>query len=96
MVESLYYKIENLDTIFSNNVLIDDRINLTIGRRYFEAKKNGYPFIIVLGKKTLETQPLVELTDLINGNQLHLNENDLLIYLKDNYRNSVEAIANVQ
>ncbi len=34
--------------------MIDDRTNLTIGKRLMEAKKFGYPFIIVIGGKTAE------------------------------------------
>lgn len=95
-MESLYQKIGDLHTVFSNNVLIDDRINLTIGRRYLEAKKNGYPFILVLGKKTLEAQPLFEITDVINDKQLYLNENDLFMFLKGHCSSSVGLNDNVQ
>ena len=34
-----------------NEVVIDDRTNLTIGRRVQSAKAEGYPFIIAAGKK---------------------------------------------
>lgn len=95
-MESLHNKIENIDTIFFNNVLVDDRTNLTIGRRYLEAKKNGYPFILALGKTSLEVQPLFELTDVNNSKQLYLNENDLLTYLKNNCNSFGEQTENVQ
>jgi hypothetical protein len=37
-VESLYARIEEISSL-KNNVLIDDRIGLTIGKRFLDAKR---------------------------------------------------------
>lgn len=46
-----------------DNVLVDDRDRLTIGKRVMEAKKSGYPFIIVVGKRACEMMPMFEFVD---------------------------------
>lgn len=46
-----------------DDVLVDDRDRLTIGKRVMEAKKSGYPFIIVVGKRACEMIPMFELLD---------------------------------
>ncbi|CAH0553947.1 unnamed protein product [Brassicogethes aeneus] len=81
--EKLYTAIENLPNL-KDNILIDDRISLTIGRRFLEAKRIGYRFIIVIGKTSTENVPLFELNDLKLNIQMHLTESELLCYIKDN------------
>lgn len=44
-----------------DDVVVDDRDRLTIGKRVMEAKKSGYPFIIVVGKRACEMVPMFEL-----------------------------------
>lgn len=46
-----------------DDVVVDDRDRLTIGKRVMEAKKSGYPFIIVVGKRACEMMPMFELLD---------------------------------
>ncbi|EEZ98764.2 probable proline--tRNA ligase, mitochondrial [Tribolium castaneum] len=81
LVDSLYEKIETTCNL-QDNVLIDDRTNFTIGRRFLEAKKNGYPFIVTLGKKIVENPLLYEITNLKTNETLFLSENDLMNYLR--------------
>jgi prolyl-tRNA synthetase len=80
-VESLYAKIEEISSL-KNNVLIDDRIGLTIGKRFLDAKRNGYPYIIALGKKITQDPPLYEIVNLDKNEQLYLSENSLLDYIQ--------------
>lgn len=49
MVPYLYDMLEK-SPLFRDDVLIDDRTSLTIGRRVLEAKMIGVPFLVVLGK----------------------------------------------
>ncbi|XP_046975408.1 probable proline--tRNA ligase, mitochondrial [Vanessa cardui] len=44
-----------------DDVLVDDRHGLTIGKRLMMADRIGYPFIIVCGRSALETPPRYEL-----------------------------------
>ncbi|GFO18882.1 proline--tRNA ligase [Plakobranchus ocellatus] len=44
-------------------VVIDDRMNLTIGRRQVDADRLGYPYMIILGVKALESPAQYEVVD---------------------------------
>lgn len=47
---------------FSNDVIIDDRPDLTVGKKLRDAKKTGYPFIVLFGKSSIDPlNPVVEL-----------------------------------
>ena len=47
---------------FQNDVIIDDRSNLTVGKKLKEAKQTGYSNIILFGKDCVcEHNPVVEL-----------------------------------
>lgn len=70
-------KIKNLE----GDVLVDDRSNMTIGKRQMQAKRFGYPFIVVLGKRILENPPLYEVHDIDSGIQLDLTSQDLIQYI---------------
>ncbi|CAF4939445.1 unnamed protein product [Pieris macdunnoughi] len=72
------------DGILGDDVLLDDRHTLTIGKRLLMADRMGYPHIIVCGRNSIETPPryelytngrrepilgdINELMDVINGN----------------------------
>lgn len=83
MPEKLYNLIESIPGL-ENDVLLDDRTSLTIGRRFLEARKMGYRFIVVVGKKAVEETALFEITDLKLNSQLYLNETALINYIKQN------------
>lgn len=84
LVEKVYDLIESIPGL-ENDVLLDDRSSLTIGRRFLEARKMGYRFIVVIGKKAVEENALYEITDLKLNSQLHLNEVALINYIKQNH-----------
>ncbi|XP_045489735.1 probable proline--tRNA ligase, mitochondrial isoform X2 [Pieris rapae] len=50
-----------LDGILKDDVLLDDRHTLTIGKRLLMADRMGYPHIIVCGRNSIETPPRYEL-----------------------------------
>ena len=91
-MQSLYARLEQVHTL-KNNVIIDDRINLTIGRRFLEAKKTGYPYIIALGKKITESPSQLEVTNLQTDEQLHLEESALLDYVSPKETCAVDRLA---
>ncbi|XP_071536694.1 probable proline--tRNA ligase, mitochondrial isoform X2 [Panulirus ornatus] len=68
---------------FQNDVIVDDRDKLTIGKRVTEAKKTGYPLIIVVGKRACETVPLFEVIDSRSNKVQVLSHKLLLNYLKE-------------
>lgn len=76
--EDLY---RDIDKEHTGDVLIDDRKHLTIGKRYLEARRMGYPYIVVIGTKATETPPLYELNEVLTNKQHFLDKNELLKYL---------------
>lgn len=84
LAEKLYDLIESVPGL-ENDVLLDDRSSLTIGRRFLEARKMGYRFIVVIGKKAVQENRLYEITDLKLNSQLYLNEIALVNYIKQNH-----------
>lgn len=57
-----------LDILNNKNidVIVDDRTKLTIGCRMVNAKRTGYPYIIVVGKSAILENPLFEILDINN------------------------------
>ncbi|XP_058825055.1 probable proline--tRNA ligase, mitochondrial [Topomyia yanbarensis] len=49
-LDKLYFEIRKLKGLDSD-VVVDDRISMTIGKRLMDAKKIGYPIVIVIGAK---------------------------------------------
>lgn len=45
----------------NGEVLIDDRLHLTVGKRLYEAQRIGYPHIVIVGKRALESPPRFEM-----------------------------------
>lgn len=66
-----------------DNVVLDDRKHMTIGKRLLDAQRVGYPYIIIIGTRAKEDPPIFELNDIEENKQLFLNESDLLIYLNN-------------
>ena len=50
MAECLYSRLNDVSCL-RGEVLLDDRIQLTIGRRLTQAKSTGLPHVVALGKK---------------------------------------------
>lgn len=73
-VQKLYL---HLNSACHNDVIIDDRINMTIGKRLMEAKRMGYPIIVVVGSKVLDPEPRFELIPIDKDSQ-HVNYDELL------------------
>lgn len=73
----IYQKLSPLN----NDVAIDDRISMTIGKRLIEMKKLGIPYIIVIGGKSIEENPTVEVHNLISNEIINLSVNDAINYV---------------
>ena len=67
---------------FRNDVIYDDRTSLTIGKKLMDAKRVGYPYIVIAGKKATEEVPLLELHDLKRDTQLMLTSAGVVDYLR--------------
>ncbi|CAG7786206.1 unnamed protein product [Allacma fusca] len=55
------------DVLFPNDVILDDRTELTIGKRLMDLKKLGIPYAIVFGKGVTESIPLIEVLNVNTG-----------------------------
>ena len=45
-----------------NDIIVDDRLNITVGKKLKEAKQTGYSHIVLFGKECiLEKNPVIEL-----------------------------------
>ncbi|XP_069682732.1 probable proline--tRNA ligase, mitochondrial isoform X1 [Periplaneta americana] len=81
LAEELYHKLNSID-VFRNNVIIDDRCHMTIGKRLFESRRVGYPFIVVIGRKALQLVPEFEVHDILMAKETTQNEFAVIEYLK--------------
>lgn len=64
------------------DVIIDDRTESTIGRRFRNADVTGFPYIIVIGKAALEPTPLFEVHDVYNSKSQNLSFEAVCDYFK--------------
>ncbi|XP_034943074.1 probable proline--tRNA ligase, mitochondrial [Chelonus insularis] len=57
--------------------IVDDRTNLTIGRRMVDDKRTGFPYILIVGKSATLPEPTFELHDLHKAEQADMSMNQL-------------------
>ncbi|PNF23894.1 putative proline--tRNA ligase, mitochondrial [Cryptotermes secundus] len=82
LAEELYHRMNSIDS-FRNDLIIDNRCNMTIGKRLFEAQRTGYPFIVVIGRKALQPVPEFEVHHILMDKKASFNETALIEYLKE-------------
>ncbi|XP_049279116.1 probable proline--tRNA ligase, mitochondrial [Anopheles funestus] len=58
-------------------VIVDDRTQLTIGKRLLDARKTGYPIIVVVGSKAIDEE-VFEVHNLVTAEELNLSYSDTL------------------
>ena len=66
-----------------DDVLVDDRTHLTIGKRVLDARKVGYPIQVVVGKRASEPMPVFEVNNVNSGTSDHLTHHQLIKYLRN-------------
>lgn len=79
---SLEPLISQLSEISGGDIVVDDRTELTIGKRLIEAKQIGYPYVVIIGKAVLETIPKIELYDTRHERSELVHPNDLPLIVK--------------
>ena len=57
----LYYQLNAANGLFPDDVILDDREKITVGKKLRDACKLGYSYIILFGKSSIEQDPEVEL-----------------------------------
>lgn len=68
--------------IFGDDIVVDDRTHLTIGKRLIEAKKLGFPFVVLMGKKMNEDPPLYELYEANTKKSVYYELSNLINFFK--------------
>uniref|UniRef100_A0A1Y9IVS2 Probable proline--tRNA ligase, mitochondrial n=1 Tax=Anopheles minimus TaxID=112268 RepID=A0A1Y9IVS2_9DIPT len=58
-------------------VIVDDRTQLTIGKRLLDARKTGYPIIVIVGSKAIHEE-VFEVHNQMTDGELHLSYSDTL------------------
>ncbi|XP_025416331.1 probable proline--tRNA ligase, mitochondrial isoform X2 [Sipha flava] len=79
---NLFTLYNNLTEIFGEDIVVDDRTHMTIGKRFIEAKKLGFPFVIIVGKKVTESPSLYELYKSSTKKSEHFEFGSLIDILK--------------
>lgn len=74
----------HLTEIYGDDVVVDDRTHMTIGKRFIEAKKLGFPFVIIMGKKITDNPSLYELYESCDKKYNYYELSDLINFLKKN------------
>lgn len=80
---SAYYLAHQLNDSgrFSGDVILDDRSSLTVGKKLLEAKRTGYPYIVVVGKKSILDLPMFELHYNYQNVKIETTASDILSQL---------------
>lgn len=78
-----FAKIISQNSIYTDNVLVDDRLDLTIGRRVKELKAIGIPYLLVIGKKACEDIPKFEVINVYKDESLELTHAETMEYFGD-------------
>ncbi|KAM3914194.1 putative proline--tRNA ligase, mitochondrial [Leptodactylus fuscus] len=82
LAEELYDAICTIPHM-SNEAILDDRDHLTIGKRVKEAHMMGYPYVIVIGKKALESPPVFEVRNHRTGEVQFLSKEGVLSLVQE-------------
>ncbi|XP_013385511.1 probable proline--tRNA ligase, mitochondrial isoform X2 [Lingula anatina] len=87
LAEQLYDQLNSIPHL-RGEIVLHDKIQLSIGKRLKNMRRIGFPYAIVLGKKALEEEPLFELQSLYSNSSDMLTMPDLI----DKLKNSIETI----
>lgn len=72
----------HLTEILGDDVVVDDRAHMTIGKRFIEAKKLGFPLVIAMGKQITANPPSYELYESCTNKSEHYEFSDLISLIK--------------
>lgn len=78
---------------FKNDILVDDRPGLSIGRKVLDSRRMGYPYLIIIGSMACQTPSLIELRVLNKSDPLYLSVSELIHYF-DRVQSQSESVLN--
>ena len=76
-----FYNVLNDLPGYNNEVLVDDRVKTTIGKRFIDIKKLGIPITIIFGRTCSDSVPKFELIDNFNDKKYEFTHLELLQFL---------------
>ncbi|XP_066582400.1 probable proline--tRNA ligase, mitochondrial isoform X2 [Prorops nasuta] len=76
------------------DIILDDRINMTIGRRLVSAQINGYPYVIIIGRTAMQSPPSFEVINMNTKQQsiLPLEQMDHYFNKASNTNDKMESM----
>ncbi|KAG5850045.1 probable proline--tRNA ligase, mitochondrial [Anguilla rostrata] len=83
LAEELCHSLGTSVPRLKGEVVLDDRTQLTIGKRFKDAGRLGYPYVIVVGKSAAEEQPRFEVCCQQSGETLFLSREGLMDLLSE-------------
>jgi prolyl-tRNA synthetase len=81
LTDEIYHLMESCEGL-KDEILVDDRTSMTIGKRLMDTKKLGIPFIVVIGSKAAESESLLEVHSLLDGSVALLNISETISFIK--------------
>ncbi|KAK2908106.1 probable proline--tRNA ligase, mitochondrial isoform X2 [Channa argus] len=82
LAEDLVHTLEKALPQLRGEVVLDDRTQMTIGKRLKDASILGYPYVIVVGQGALEETPRFEVTCQEIGEKMFLSKDGLIDLLR--------------
>lgn len=78
--EQIYKELES-NVALRDEVVVDDRLNMTIGKRLRDTQKLGIPFVIVIGKEAAEMEPRLEIHHLNSNFSSHMTMSAVISHI---------------
>ncbi|XP_030311531.1 probable proline--tRNA ligase, mitochondrial [Calypte anna] len=78
LLEQLYDSLSQALPHLAGDSVLDDRTQLTIGKRLKDAQKLGYPYVVIAGKKVCEDPPVFEVWQQKTGEVLFLTKEGVI------------------
>ncbi|XP_068262932.1 probable proline--tRNA ligase, mitochondrial [Nyctibius grandis] len=78
LLEQVYDDLAEALPHLAGDSVLDDRTQLTIGKRLKDAKKLGYPYVVIAGKRVCEDPPVFEVWNQNAGEVLFLTKEGVI------------------
>ncbi|KAM9186697.1 putative proline--tRNA ligase, mitochondrial [Mergus octosetaceus] len=78
LLEGIYDDFIEAHPHLAGDAVLDDRTQMTIGKRLKDAKKLGYPYVVIAGKRACEDPPVFEVWDQNSGKVLYLTKEGVI------------------
>lgn len=78
LAEELVHTLDEALPCLRGEVVLDDRTQMSIGKRLKDASRLGYPYIVVLGQRALEETPKFEVVCQQTGETMFLSKDGVL------------------